>query len=305
MRYILVLILLCGLTWVSGCRKSVEGDVTISPPEGISYSPVKPYQEALPGSIITFQVRVKSPEPVTSFGVRFKFPGSNDYVSLPQYPDVTETSEFTAGNGEFEYALPPSAVVIDADMKFKFIGTTASRTYEGEYTVKMKSLGLQAVRLYRPSNSIFKFAAFDLLNTAGVAVSGPATTKDLVTYISYQSYRGQDYPLTTGFSSQNNTLFKLADAAKYTANPSTYAAAFNSIAVANQFTTLSVNADVLVPGMGLLRPNSYYIARVNRNNVFSYVGIRVVNVPISNLITSTPVPAQSPGNDKVDLEIKK
>lgn len=305
MRYILVLILLCGLTWLSGCRKDVDGDVVIPVPEGVSFSPVKPYQEALPGSIISFQVRVKSPDPVTSFGVRFKFPGSNDFVSLPQYPDVTETSEFTSGKGEFEYALPPSAIAIDADMKFKFIGTTANKTYEAEYTVKMKSSGLQAVRLYRPSNSIFKFSAFDLLNTAGVLESGPDLIKDIDTYIIYQSYRGQDYPLTAGFSSANGTLFKLADAGKYNANPSTYAAAYNSIISTNEFSTLSVEADLLGPGMGLLKPNTYYIAKVNRANVFSYVGIRVVNIPTANLITSTPIPMQSPDNDKVDLEIKK
>jgi hypothetical protein len=305
MRYISVLMLLLSLACFSGCEKKAVGDVTIPSPEGIVFSPVKPYQEALPGAIVAFKVHVNAPLPVISVGVRFMFPGTNDYVALPQYPDMTETSLFTTGDGEFEYALPPSAVAVDADMKFKFIGVTANKTYEKEYTVRMKSIGLQAVRLYKPSGSVFKFSAFDLLGSAGVAQSAPVLTKDLVSYITTITYQGQDYSLTTGFYSENGTTFKFASAAQYNAAATTYLSAYNSIAAANEFTTLSVKADVLIPGVGALKPATYYIARVNRNGAFSYVGIKVIKVPVASLDTSESEPIQSPENDVVDLEIKK
>lgn len=304
MRHIAsVLLLVFGsLTWLSGCKKDAKPIV----PEGIIYSPIKPYQEALPGSIINFKVRVRSAETVTSFGVRFKFPDATDYVSLPQYPDLTQTAEFTGENGVFEYALPAASVSINADMKFKFVAATANKTYESEYTVRMKTTGGQAVRLYGPIGYAYtKFGAIDLLNAAGIAQAAPDLTRDVTSLILNFPYLGKNYELITGFTSANGTKFKLSSLADYNLAPAQYAARYAAIAVANEFNSLAVTGADETLRRGNLLGNTYYIAKVNRNNVFSYVGIAVRKIPAATLLTSGPVPVQLPGNEVLDLEIKK
>ncbi len=301
MRYISVLILVCGLTWLSGCKKEEE----VAAPEGIIFSPIKPYQEAKPGTIINFKVRVRAPEPVTSFGVRFMFPNTTEYVSLPQYPDLTQTAEFTGQNGLFEYALPASAVAINADMKFKFIATTASKSYESEYTVRLKTTGAQNVRLYGPTNySYTRFGALDLLNIAGVPQSAPVLTMDLTSLILSFPYLNRNYDLIVGFSSANGTKFKLVAAADYNLAPAQYAAKYAATAATSEFNSVSVVSAVGSLTQGLLTASTYYIAKVNRNGVFSYVGIAVKKIPAAVLQLSD-IPVQQPGAETLDLEIKR
>lgn len=306
MRYISILIFLCSLSWLTACKKDSKAPAA---EQGILFSPIKPYQEALPGSIINFEVRVNASEKVTGFGVRFLFPGATDYVALPQYPDVTQTSAYTSGGVTFEYALPPSAVVVNSDMKFKFIATTATKTYEAEYTVRMKNVGGQAARLYGPENySYYKFGAIDLINFAGVAQDEPSLTKDIVSFTANFPYEGVEYPLIIGFTSANGTKFRTAAAADYTTlAPAQYATRYNALGAANEYSTLGVAPTVAAPGINVLAANQYYIAKINRDGVFSYAVIWVRKIPAANLKTSGnfSVPVQLPGAETLDMEIKK
>src|SRR5690606_3831234 len=109
---------------------------------GIIFSPLSQYQEAYPGQIVTFKFRAGAPEPVTGFKLRFKLPGSEEYVALPQYPDLTQDAHTFAGFQTFEYSMPPSATDIDAEVRIRFTATTASKDYEEEYVIRMLSNGM-------------------------------------------------------------------------------------------------------------------------------------------------------------------
>lgn len=286
-----------------GCKKDKKD---AEKPSGILFSPVKPYQEALPGAIINFQVAVRVPAVVTSLGIRFLYPGTSSYIELPQYPDRNVSAGLTKAYQDFEFALPPATTAINNELKIKFIASTAERTYEANYTVRMKTTGLQALRLYNPSAATYyKFPGLNLLNSSGVPVQAPALTKDLIAETINIAYGGNDYPVIAGFKSGNDTRFRLATAAQYNAAPP-YQNAYNSIAVANEFSILTVSPPAPLPaGTGVLSSGSYYIARVNRNGVFNYVAIRITKIPSATLSTSGPVPVQLPGNDVLDIEIKR
>ena len=304
MKYLSVLIFLCSLTSLIGCKD----DKDVAPAqEGIIFSPIKPYQEALPGSIINFDVRVKAPEPVVKFGVRFLFPGASDYVALPQYPDVTDTFAYTNGYINFEYALPPSTAITNTDMKFKFIASTVNKTYETEYTVRMKNVGGQAARLYGPENySYYKFGAIDLINIAGVPQDAPSLTKDIVSYNLDFPYEGKNYPVIIGFTSENGTKFRLGAAADYALAPSQFAARYNALGAAVEYSIVGVPPTIASPGTNVLVANQYYIAKINRNGVFSYAMIWIRKIPSATLrITGPKGPMQLPGSETLDIEIKK
>ena len=303
MKYISILILLFSLIALTGCKKDKEASAA---QEGIIFNPVKPYQEALPGSIITFKIRVKAPEPVTSFGIRFLLPGATEFVSLPQYPDVSETSGYTKDYVDFEYTLPPSSVAINADVKFKFIATTASKTYDAEYTVKMKSSGAQQARLYGPANySYYRFGAMDLINLYGVRQDAAATTKDIIAYTINFPYEGVQYPLIVGFTSGNGTKFKAAVVADFNLAPSAYAARYAAINNTLEYSSATV-ASVTGPGTVLIAPNQYYLAKINRGGVFSYAAIWVKKIPAAVLtVTEGQTPVQQPGSETLEMEIRK
>ncbi len=50
---------------------------------------------------------------------------------------------------------------------------------------------------------------------------------------------------------------------------------------------------------------TYYLAKINRNGVFSYAGIMVKKIPVAGLLVSVDVPVQVPGGEVLDIEIKR
>jgi len=301
MKYLSYLLLLCGFCFFSGCKK----DPVAASAQGIEFNPIKPYQEALPGAVVNFKVRIKSSEPVTSFGIRFKFPNTTDYIALPAYPDLSQPAEFTPGFGIFEYALPPAATATTTEMKFKFIATTASKSYESEYTVKMIGTGERRLRLYNPeAASYFKFSALDLLGSTGVAGEA-AATKDLLatTFTVTNNITNQRFKMLNGFTSGNGTKFKLATLAQYNA-AAQYATAYASIAAANEFNGASTLGAVPGTGTGLLVAGTYYIAKINRSGTFSYAGISLKKIPSATSATTTASSIDLT-NEFLEAEIKK
>ncbi|MET1057824.1 MAG: hypothetical protein ABWY16_21095 [Pedobacter sp.] len=302
MKYLSYIVLLWGSCCFTACKKD---EVAISA-KGIEFNPIRAYQEALPGSIATFKVRVKTTEPVTRFGLRFKFPNTTDYVALPAYPDLSQPAEFTPGFGVFEYALPPAAAATTAEMKFKFTASTASQSYESEYTVKMVSLGERRARLYNPgAASFFKFSGLDLLSSTGVPAAAPDATKDLLaaTFTVTNNITNQRFTVLSGFTSGNGTKFKLATLAQYNA-VAQYAAAYASIAAANEFNGASTLGGVPATGTGLLVAGTFYIAKINRGGVFSYAGISLKKIP-SATSAATTASSIDMNNEFLEAEIKK
>lgn len=311
MKYISFFLLMVTVGLIQGCTKD---DITATTAEaGIQYNPIINYQEAYPGTIVTFKLGVTSPRPVVNFGIRFLFPGSTAYVSLPEYPDTSNAAEFTSGWGIFEYALPSSLTALDTTIKFKFVASTTDSTYEKEYSIKMKSIGNQRLRLYSPAASgFFKFTALDLLKGTVAPTSFASLTKDIVvdTTTAKNPVTGETFNVIKGWKSGNGTKFKTATAAQYTAATSTYATAYASIAAASEFVAVSsLGASTTLNGaaynVGLLVVNNYYIAKVNRNGVFSYVAINAKTIPIT---ISTTIGSTSTVNllrEYLEIEIKK
>jgi hypothetical protein len=306
MRYFLSLLILLGFSVISltGCGPK---DDTPEPVEGLRFSPMTPYQEVYPGQIVTFKFMVKAPEPVTSFGIRFKLPGSPDYVALPEYPDITTTAEiYTSGFRNFEYSLPASGVPANAEYKFKFVAATASKAYEKEYTVKMLGTGLQQVRIYNPEAlTFFTHSALDLV--AGKGVSASSANQDLVALAPTITYplRGLSFQALTGWTSGNGTKFKEITAAEYnTLLPGAYATRYN--AITNEYTGASTIVSASANnGYALLALNKAYIAKVARGSGFVYVALTVKKAPLITFNTKGATPTVDLENEYLDLEIKK
>jgi hypothetical protein len=302
MKFLTFIVLSAVAFGINGCKK----DPAVLPEQGIEFNPLKAYQEALPGAIVTFKVRLRSDAPATKFGVRFKFPGSTDYVAVPAYPDLSQPSEFTSGFGIFEYALPPAAAAVAAEIRFKFSASTASQNYEKEYTVRMVGIGERRARLYSPAAaSYFKFSALDLLGSTGVPATLPAATQDVVasTATVINNLTNERFTVLTGFSSRNGTKFKLATLAQYNA-VAQYATAYNAIAAANEFTGVSTLGAVPASGTGNLVAGTYYIAKINRGGSFSYAGISLKKIP-SVTSASTTLNSIDLANEFLEAEIKK
>lgn len=299
--FIYLLILAC----MAGCNRK---DDAPAPAEGIIFSPLAQYQEAYPGQIITFKFRAATTEPITGFHLRFKLPGSETYVALPEYPDVQQDAGAFAGFQSFEYSLPPSATDTDAEIRIKFTATTASRSYEEEYVVKMLSHGLQNIKVYSPeAATYFNFSALDLVNGNGVTGDAPATSQDLVgvTTESYFPLQDATFSVLNGWTSGNSTRFKLTTAAKYSQEPSTYEATYTAIAPAQELTGAMMTGSQPGSGIGILSPNQYYIAKAERDGATHYIGLAVKRVaaPVINMVSNAPV--LDLANEYIQLEIKK
>lgn len=295
-------------TMFSGCSKDKTSGV-VEQPDGIVFNPVTPYQEALPGQVISFKMRVKAPEPLTGFSIRLKLPGATDYVALPEYPDVTtNANELFTPFTNFEYSLPPAVAATDAEVKFKFIATTASKTYEKEYTVRIVGKGLQQVRLYNTTvTSLFTFGSIDLLTGKGVRADAPATTKDLTASLAQlTTLDGNVFTGIYGWDGGNGTKFKEVTEANYKAAPTQYATIYNGIAAANELTGVSTLIPVIRDGKGpLIMTKPWYIAKVNRNGVFSYVALLVKRIPAGTVIEVNGTSTLDKDNQYIQLEITK
>jgi hypothetical protein len=292
---------------LAGCTKE-NGSGVIAQADGIVFSPVTAYQESLPGQVVSFKMRVKAPQPLTGFSIRFRLPGTTDFVALPEYPDVTTNantvfSRFTT----FEYSLPPVATATDTDMKFKFIATTAAATYEKEYTVRMLGAGLQQVRLYNPVAASFStFSAIDLLQSRGVPADAPSSTKDLTAFtIQSSSIDNGNFTLLSGWQSDNGTKFKLITDANYASSPTQYASIYAGIAAVNEISGTANNLAAILAGKGPLTVSKPYIAKVNRNGVFSYVAFLVKKLPNNTVTEVNGVSTLDLTNEYIQLEIKK
>jgi hypothetical protein len=268
--------------WLPGCD-NYDDNMAMVPEDGIIFNPTTPYQEALPGAVISFKYRVKSSEPVISFGIRFKLPGSEEFVALPEYADVKDTAtEFTHKFKTFEYSLPPSSVAIDTVVRFKFIAVTAHETYEKEYAVRLLSKGFKSIRLYSPVlESYTQFYALDLLKGCGVPALFPADTKDFMATTGQVIYPVDStrYTVMKGWICANGTKFKEVTLANYNSLPSQYATIYNSIAAVNELTQVNGFTTIASAGVGLIAINKYYIVKVNRDNVYSYVGLTIKKIP--------------------------
>jgi len=299
MRYYLSsLVLLCFcLNILSSCNTH---DVA-EPQTGVIFNPIKPYQESLPGQIVTFKFRVKSIDSITGFGIRFKFPGATDYVALPEYPDMTQTAKaFTSQYQVFEYAIPGSATAVNTTTMFKFVATTATQNYQAEYTIKMLSIGLQRARLYSAASATyFRFTNVDLLRALAVPTAVPLVQDMIPVYaVLLNTVTNQTVNAIVGWTSGNGTKFKLTTLANYNLAQTQYATIYAGIAAANELSSVTSLAN------SLLAANQYYIAKVNRNNVFTYVGIAVKKSPtVTAALQNTPV-SFDPTQEYVEIEIK-
>lgn len=302
---VLLITVIAYITILAGC-KSKE---VAAPREGVIFSPLTAYQEAYPGSLLSFKFRIASPQPVTGFSLRVKLPDAADFVALPQYPDLdaTAAAAFT-GFTNFEYAVPGYETPVDKQIQFKFIATTAARTYEEVYTVRLVNKGLQNIKLYgTESANYFYFPAIDLAQGAGVTATSESFTKDLVPVLvtARDNISGVTFKLIEGFTSANGAKFKPITAAAYNAAPSTYAAAYNAVPAASEYTALSGLITTASGGRGPLVLNNYYMAKISRNNVFSYVAMQAKRVPASNVNVVGAITTFDVTADYVQLEIKK
>lgn len=303
MRFHLLYILIPALLW--GCKSK---DDAPPPAEGIVFSPATPYQEALPGTVVGFKFRVAAPAALTSFGVRFKLPGATDFIALPQYPDQkTNANDYTAFSN-FEYALPPSATEINADVQIKFVAATASRNYEKDYTVKMKKSGLQILKLYStPAATLFNFSAIDLVAGTGVLKDAAADTKDLIGVTEAKKFPLEDvtFNVLKGWESANGARFKVVTAANYAAAPSTYGTIYNGIAATSELKGVSTLVYGPIEGIGLLAVGQFYIAKVMRNGTPQYIGLSVKRAPATTTSTAGSITSLDLANEYLQLEIKK
>lgn len=301
--YILLILIFTGLACLTGCKKDTPYSVT--PVTGVVFSPITPYQELLPGNVVTFKFKTNIAEPVTSFGIRFLFPGATDYVALPEYPDLTSPSPALISQFQtFEYALPGSATAANATMQFKFTAATATASYSNVYTVKMLSIGLQRARLWSVAASTnFRFSTIDLLRTVAVpATLSTPLTQDMIPVTNKVQYAitGQSYDAISGFTSGNGTKYKLTTAANYALAPTTYAATYAAIAAANELSAVTT-----FQAANPLIANQYYIAKVNRNGVFSYVGMLIKKSPSTTSVTVGTLTTIDLTQEYIELELKK
>jgi|GEM_PF-1941511 hypothetical protein len=301
--YFLLLILICSsLVCLTGCKKSAQF-APVPPATGVIFSPATPYQEVLFGNVATFNFKVKVSDPVTSLAIRFLLPGATDYVALPEYPDVASPAPISKLQ-PFEYAVP-GATVATADnlVKIKFTATTAKGSYSNIYTVRALNIGLQRARLWSAaSSSTYRFSTVDLIRAVGVplSVSTPLTQDLIPVYLPVQNLiTGAKLDAIAGFTSGNGTTFKVITAATYGAAQSTYGTAYAALP-----DTVKLSAINSINSTPLLTNTQYFLAKVNRNNVFTYVGFLIKKSPtITPAIYSSTV-AVDPTLEYIEMEIK-
>lgn len=303
MRYCLILILICsGLGCLTGCKKYPQH---ITPPvSGVIFSPTTPYQEMLPGNVVAFKFKTVTASPVTNFGIRFLFPGTTAYVALPEYPDLTSPPAALISQLQtFEYALPGSTTAVNDTILFKFTATTATTSYTKTYAVRMLSIGLQRARLWSVAASTnFRFSSIDLLRAVAVPLTlSTPLTQDLIpaTTPVLNTITGAKVDAITGFTSGNGTTFKLTTAANYNLAATQYAAVYAAIPVANELPAVN-SITSTIP----LAAAQYYIAKVNRNNVLTYVGILIKKSPTVTAANLAATIAVDPTQEYIEMEIK-
>lgn len=290
---------------MAGCNSKDEAP---APAEGIIFSPKTDHQEAYPGQIVTFKFRAGASQAITGFNLRFKLPGTQEYVALPAYPDLTQNANDFAAFQTFEYPLPPSATDVDTEMRFRFSATTAGKSYEQDYVVKMLSHGWQIFKLYSPdATSYFNFAALDLVNSSGVTADAPALTKDLAGITAETNFPLQEvsFNVLKGWVSLNDTRFKLVTTANYALEPTEYGAIYDAIAPELELSGVTTNVGDVAPGTGILAGNQCYIAKVNREGEIHYVGMQVKRAPSTTINSGGITPTLDLTNEYIQLEIKK
>jgi hypothetical protein len=287
-----------------------DKDATLVAEEGVVFSPAKAYQEAYPGAVLNFKMRVQAPGTLNKFSVRFKLPGSADYVALPQYPDLegADAAWFNTFQN-VEYTLPGSTDSIDKEMRFKFVAGTAAKTYEKEYTVRLVAAGRQNLRLYNPAvRTYFNFDALDILGGRGVSAGDQTIAKDIIATTAEVKVplNNTSFQAIKGWQGVNGTTFKVVTAANYNDLVSKYETIYKAIAAGSELTGVSGLLTVNTGGVGALSTNSpYYIAKITRNSVVKYVGLAVKKytpVNASNISATTTLDAL---NEYMQLEIKQ
>lgn len=277
--------------FLQGCKNNED----LAPAaEGIIFSPLADYKEAYPGSMVSFQYKVKSSEPVIHVKLQFQLMESAGFTDLKEYPELSgDSAAATATFQNFEFYLPPSSEKIKKEIKFKFIATTSSKTFERIYTVKMVDAGQQVLRLYNPlAATYFRSQSLDLLNGRIVPDYFAADTKDMVSAMGTTTIVGNGAVFSTlvGFMSGNGTRFKLKTKAIFD-DPTKYAANY-------------VAGEVLTGASKVtLKINTYYLAEVIRPSGHSYVGIWIKKLPSAGYILATK--SQDLKNEYLEIQINK
>lgn len=298
----LLIILLLAVT-MAGCDNKDEGLVREN---GIELSPATAYMEAYPGSIINFKVRVRATDRVTRFGIRFKKPGSNDFVALPEYPDLTGDEAAAFSNFKiFEYALPASKDTIRTDMQFRFEANTGTTAYQKEYTVKLVSAGRQVLRLYNPLlRSYFNFSALNVVDGKGVEAAEaqiiPNTTDIKV------PVRGDTFKAIVGWQGANGTTFKVITAANFNDSVTKYANIYKAIAAASELKGVSSLLAATTNGFGALTTNNaYYLMKTTYHGEERYAALNIKKYPPLNAGNIGGAAALDTLNDYIQFEIKQ
>lgn len=287
-----------------------DKDNTVMAEEGIVFSPATAYQEAYPGSIINFKVRVRTHETITRFGLRFQLPGSSAFVALPEYPDQEgDAAASFSGFREVEYALPASTDTIDTSLRLQFVAATATNIFEKEFVIRLKSAGRQQLRLYNPAwSNYFRFDALDLRAGKGVDAGDQQVIQDLaattteikvpVSNTSFQAIRG--------WEGMNGATFKVVTAASYNDSVHKYPAIYKAIAAASELNGVSSMLTATTNKIGALTTNNpYYIAKVKRDAAEYYIGIMVKKYPPVNAGNSSAATQPDSLNEYIQLEIKQ
>jgi hypothetical protein len=306
--YLPVLLMAClGLLLSSACNDDKE---TGAVDEGIIFSPLAAYQEAYPGQIISFKLKVRGAGPVTSFAVRIKMPDGNEFAALPAYPDLEgEAAGFIADFRSFEYPLPASTDSIDQSVQFRFMATAGSKNYQADYTVRMRAAGLKNLRLYHPQfASYFNFNALDLVQERGVAADGPPETRDLVavTGTVTNGLLNKQFEVLEGWQSANGTVFKQVTQATYDLPAVSYPGIFDSLPAAAELSGVSSLLTVPAGSTGPLAANApYFIAKVSRGDAVHYIGLMVRKAPPVNFSNAGSLTALDSLNEYIQIEIRK
>jgi len=301
MKQLLQILLLAAI--MAGCNDKEDGVIREN---GIELSPAATYMEAWPGAVISFKLRVRSDMPVTSFGIRFKKPGSADFVALPEYPDLTgDEAQAFRNFTTFEYALPASKDTIRADMQIRFIAATSNGSYQKDYTVTLVSAGRQVLRLYNPSvRSYFNFSALDIVNGKGVEAADaqviPVTTDINV------PLTGKIFKANVGWQGANSTTFKVITATNYNDSVHKYPAIYKAIAAASELKGVSSLLTVNTGGVGVLNTNNaYYMMKTLHNGVEQYAALNIKKYPLVNAGNIGSTTTLDSLNDYLQFEIKQ
>jgi hypothetical protein len=301
MKQLLPILILAAL--MAGCNDK-EG--TVMRENGIELSPAATWMEAYPGSIINFKLRVRSSDPVTSFGIRFKTPYSTDFVALPEYPDLTGDEANAFSNFKtFEYALPASKDTIRAPMQIRFVATCGNTFYQKDYTVTLVSAGRQVLRLYNPQlRSFFHFSALDIVNGKGVEATAaqmiPVTTDIDV------PLTGKTFKAVVGWEGANSTTFKLITATHFNDSVHKYPSIYAAIAAASELKGVSSLLTANTAGMGALSANNaYYMMKTLQNGIEQYAALNIKKYPLVNAANIGSTTTLDTLNDYLQFEIKQ